>query len=59
MKWLAEAARTGLPCYPWYARDPLLDPLRSGPEFQKFLSDLRDTWRANAAKYGSKIADGS
>ncbi len=36
MKWLAEAARTGLPCYPWYARDPLLDPLRGDPSFKSF-----------------------
>jgi TolB-like protein/tRNA A-37 threonylcarbamoyl transferase component Bud32 len=57
MKWLAEAARTGLPCYPWYARDPLLTPLRDNAEFQTFLGDQRATWRANAAKYGSKIAN--
>lgn len=50
---LAEAARTGLPCYPWYARDPLLDPLRSDPEFQRFLSGLQNSWRTLAARYGA------
>ena len=58
MKWLAEAARTGLPCYPWYARDPLLDPLRNDAQFQQFLAEQHSTWRAYAARYGSKIADG-
>jgi hypothetical protein len=57
MKWLAEAARTGLPCYPWYARDPLLDPLRNDAQFQQFLGEQRSTWRAYAARYGSKIAE--
>ena len=57
-RWLAEAVRTGLPCYPCYARDPLLDPLKSDAGFQTFLADLRSTWRANAARYGSKSTEG-
>jgi tetratricopeptide (TPR) repeat protein len=52
-RWLADAARTGLPCYPWYARDPLLDPLRSDPEFQRFLSGLQNSWRMMAARYAA------
>ena len=52
-RWLADAARTGLPCYPWYARDPLLDPLRSDPEFQRFLSGLQNSWRMLAARYAA------
>jgi eukaryotic-like serine/threonine-protein kinase len=59
MHWLREADRTGFHNYPWYARNPLLDPIRSDAEFKKFLEELRNTWRANAARYGSKIADGS
>jgi predicted Zn-dependent protease len=55
-RWLADAARTGLPCYPWYARDPLLDPLRSDPEFQRFLTGLQTSWRALAARYGARGA---
>ncbi len=50
---LANAARTGLPCYPWYERDPLLEPLRGDPEFQQFLSGLRDTWKVLAARYAA------
>jgi TolB-like protein len=52
-RWLAEAAHTGFPCYPWYARDPLLNPLRSDPEFQGFMMELGDSWRAQAARYGA------
>ena len=28
VRWLERAAATGFPCYPWYARDPLLAPLQ-------------------------------
>jgi Tfp pilus assembly protein PilF len=31
LRWLAQAATTGFPCYPWYESDPLLDPLREDP----------------------------
>jgi tetratricopeptide (TPR) repeat protein len=50
-RFLADAARTGLPCYPWYARDPLLDPLRNDPEFRRFLSGLERSWRMVATRY--------
>jgi len=52
-RWLGKAAETGLPCYPWHARDPLLNPLRSDPEFQRFLSGLQNSWRRLAAHYGA------
>ena len=45
-RWLAQAAQTGMPCYPWYDRDPLLKPLRSDPEFQRFLAELRKSWES-------------
>ena len=41
VKWLRTAAETGFPCYPWIVRDPLLDPIRSDPGFQAFLTELR------------------
>jgi TolB-like protein len=52
-RWLAEAAHTGFPCYPWYANDPLLNPLRRDPEFQRFMTEFHDSWRAEAARYGA------
>ena len=52
-RWLGQAAETGLPCYPWHARDPLLSPLRSDPEFQRFLSGLQNSWQMLASRYGA------
>jgi eukaryotic-like serine/threonine-protein kinase len=49
--WLARAANTGFPCYPWYDRDPLLKPLRGDPEFQRFMEGLKLDWEAAKKKY--------
>ncbi len=53
IRWLADAARTGLPCYPWYVRDPLLDPLRNEPAFQQILARLESSWQTLLARYKS------
>jgi eukaryotic-like serine/threonine-protein kinase len=55
-RWLEQAARTGLPCYPWFARDPLLDPLRGDPDFQRFISALEESWRKLVARYTTEMA---
>jgi adenylate cyclase len=41
VEWLRRAADTGFPCYSWFERDPLLDPIRTHPAFRKLLDDLR------------------
>ncbi len=51
--WLARAAQTGFPCYPWYRVDPLLQPLRGDPEFQRFMADLKKSWDVAKDLYGS------
>jgi DNA-binding winged helix-turn-helix (wHTH) protein/Tfp pilus assembly protein PilF len=38
---LREAAETGFPCYPLFARDPNLDPIRQDPRFEAFLTDMK------------------
>jgi hypothetical protein len=38
---LREAAETGFPCYPLFARDHNLDPIRQDPRFQAFLADMQ------------------
>ena len=41
VRWLREAAETGFPCYPLFARDPNLDPIRQDPRFQAFLAEMQ------------------
>jgi TolB-like protein len=48
---LDTAATTGLPCYPWFAKDPMLDPLRKNATFDALLVRLRRDWEANRRKY--------
>jgi len=52
-RWLAQAAETGLPCYPWYALDPLLRPLKGDPDFERLLAGLRTSWEAAKVRYGA------
>jgi len=42
LKWLEQAAKTGFPCYPWFERDSLLDPVRSHPRFVRLIGHLRE-----------------
>ena len=41
VQWLREAADTGFPCYPLFARDANLDPIRQDPRFQAFLDEMQ------------------
>jgi TolB-like protein/DNA-binding winged helix-turn-helix (wHTH) protein len=53
LRWLSQAATTGFPCYPWYERDPLLDPVRDHPRFADFMRELRRSWEDARAKYAT------
>lgn len=53
VRWLRAAAETGFPCYPWYARDPLLDPIREHPEFHGFIEQLRRQHQATSRRYAA------
>ena len=50
-RWLTEAANTGFPCYPWFVRDPLLEPFRHSPEFRQIEPELRRTFDALSMRY--------
>jgi DNA-binding winged helix-turn-helix (wHTH) protein/TolB-like protein len=52
VKWLRTASDTGFPCYPWFARDSLLDPVRSDSEFRTLLDDLRRAYETARDRYG-------
>ena len=41
VRWLREAAETGFPCYPLFAHDASLDPIRQDPRFNAFLADMQ------------------
>jgi TolB-like protein/tetratricopeptide (TPR) repeat protein len=51
VSWLRRAAGTGFPCYPWYARDRLLAPLRGHPEFQRLMQELQAAQREAQERY--------
>ena len=52
LRWLRQAANTGFPCYPWFARDPLLQPIRGDAEFKRFLDQLHMSYESAWSRYG-------
>jgi TolB-like protein len=51
LKWLRNAADHGFPCPPWYARDPLLAPVRQHPAFEAWLRELQSRLREDNQRY--------
>ena len=51
--WMERAAATGFACYPWFARDPLLDPVRRNPNVVEVLERLRGQHEQITAQYAS------
>ena len=49
--WLGRAITSGFPCYPWFQRDSLLQPVQGDPEFQRMMQDLQKSWMAAQMKY--------
>jgi DNA-binding winged helix-turn-helix (wHTH) protein/TolB-like protein len=52
--WLARAVDTGFICYPWYEKDPLLQPLRGHARFHSFIETLRKSWEGEKARYANR-----
>jgi len=51
VRWLRRSAETGFPCYPWFTRDTLLDPVRSDPLFLTLMAEQRRAWTLRHARY--------
>ena len=49
VQWLRRVAEGGMPCYPLFARDPLLDNIRTDAGFVAFLHEQRAQWERNRA----------
>jgi DNA-binding winged helix-turn-helix (wHTH) protein/TolB-like protein len=41
VSWLKRSAETGFPCYPWFERDTLLEPVRRHASFVRLLDGIR------------------
>jgi tetratricopeptide (TPR) repeat protein len=50
--WLRKAFDEGFPCYPWYERDPMLDPVRQQRAFIDLMRELRPRFEAARSQYG-------
>jgi len=44
LPWLQRTVRDGWPCYPLFAGDPRLDPIRGTPAFIAFLREQKAQW---------------
>ena len=44
LAWLEKAANNGLPCYPYFEKDPHLVSLRGEPDYQAFMKKLKVHW---------------
>jgi tetratricopeptide (TPR) repeat protein len=53
VRWLSQATATGFACYPWFERDPLLDPIRNDARFSAFMRERRRSWEGTRAKYST------
>jgi TolB-like protein/DNA-binding SARP family transcriptional activator len=42
--WLRRAADEGWPCYPYFANDPDLDPIRQDQGYLTFMEELKARW---------------
>ncbi len=44
LAWLQKAADNGLPCYPYFEKDPHLASLRTEPDYEAFMKKLKVRW---------------
>jgi tetratricopeptide (TPR) repeat protein len=52
VKWLRITVEEGFPCYPLFARDSFLDPIRKDPAFIRFLTEMKERWEGYRRQFG-------
>jgi TolB-like protein len=52
LKWLQVCASTGMPNHLLFSRDPSLENIRSRPEIQRFLVEMKRAWEQYRQRYG-------
>jgi hypothetical protein len=50
-QWLRRSVAGGFACYPWFQRDPLLEPLRRDDESRPLFDELKVMWERARARY--------
>ena len=56
LRWIRQAADSGLLCSAWYLNDPLLAPLRMDPAFAPFIASVRSRASLVGVDYISELA---
>jgi eukaryotic-like serine/threonine-protein kinase len=51
--WLRHAVQHGNHNYPWFQRDKNFDKLRSDPEYQQIMTDVREKWEKYRQMFGA------
>lgn len=52
LKWLRVTTNEGFPCYPLFARDPFLDPIREDATFNEFMTEMKKRWEDYQREFG-------
>jgi hypothetical protein len=52
LKWLRVTVKEGFPCYPLFARDSFLDPIRKDPAFLQFMAQMKTRWEGYQREFG-------
>lgn len=52
LKWLRVTFKEGFPCYPLFARDPFLDPIREDAAFNQFMAEMKTRWQNYQREFG-------
>ena len=52
LKWLRVTVQEGFPCYPLFARDSYLNPIRNEPSFIQLMAEMKTRWEGYQREFG-------